>query len=269
MPWAEQLPEGGAMLDLADVKAGYGGARVLNGVTLRVAPGEIVAVLGRNGAGRSTLARAIMGQLPRQGEIRWQGESLVSLAPHEIARLGIGYVPETRDVFGPLTVTQNLLLGQRGTHAPSRWWQRAGRRSEPRQGQGEQGQASRPRALTLAQAFERFEELAPRRDAPSAALSGGEQQLLSLCRALMAGPDLLIVDEPTEGLAPRVVARIGRILTELRASGVAILLIEQKLSLALSCAQRVAVMGRGALVFEGTPGELAGADDIRAEWLEV
>ncbi|MGC7402688.1 ABC transporter ATP-binding protein [Pandoraea pneumonica] len=252
------------MLDLVDVTAGYGGARVLNGVTLRVAPGEIVAVLGRNGAGRSTLARAIMGQLPRQGDIRWQGKSLVSLAPHEIARLGIGYVPETRDVFGPLTVTQNLLLGQRGTRTGRPWWSRAARR-----GEGRPVRASRPRALTLEQAFERFEELAPRRDAPSASLSGGEQQLLSLCRALMAGPDLLIVDEPTEGLAPRVVARIGRILTELRAAGVAILLIEQKLSLALSCAQRVAVMGRGALVFEGTPGELAGADDIRAEWLEV
>lgn len=252
------------MLDLVDVTAGYGGARVLNGVTLRVEPGEIVAVLGRNGAGRTTLARAIMGQLPRQGEIRWLGKSLVSLVPHEIARLGIGYVPETRDVFGPLTVTQNLLLGQRGTQTARPWWSRlAGG------GEGGAAQASRPRALTLAQAFERFEELAPRRDAPSASLSGGEQQLLSLCRALMAGPDLLIVDEPTEGLAPRVVARIGRILTELRAAGVAILLIEQKLSLALSCAQRVAVMGRGALVFEGTPGELAGADDIRAEWLEV
>ncbi|WP_087687869.1 ABC transporter ATP-binding protein [Pandoraea sp. PE-S2R-1] len=252
------------MLEVINLTAGYGGARVLNGVTMHVAPGEILAVLGRNGAGRSTLARAVMGQLPRQGDIRWQGQSLTSLAPHQIARLGIGYVPETRDVFGPLTVAQNLLLGQRGSQAG-----RASVRGNAR----EHGHSPAPmrtnRALTLEEAFERFEELAPRRHAPSASLSGGEQQLLSLCRALMAGPDLLIVDEPTEGLAPRVVARIGRILTELRASGVAILLIEQKLSLALSCAQRVAVMGRGALVFEGTPDELARAHDIRAEWLEV
>lgn len=240
------------MLELIDVKAGYGGSRVLHGVTMRVAPGEIVAVLGRNGAGRSTLARAIMGQLPREGDIRWQGRSLTSLAPHQIARLGVGYVPETRDVFGPLSVTQNLWLGQRAGN---------GRTVRPPSGNH--------RALTLAQAFERFEELAPRRDAPAASLSGGEQQLLSLCRAMMAGPDLLIVDEPTEGLAPRVVARIGRILTDLRATGVAILLIEQKLSLALSCAQRVAVMGRGALVFEGTPDTLAEASAIRREWLEV
>lgn len=236
------------MLELVDVRAGYGGSRVLHGVTMRVAPGEIVAVLGRNGAGRSTLARAIMGQLPREGEIRWHGQSLAALASHQIARLGVGYVPETRDVFGPLTVLQNLQLGQR----PAAY-----------------GSTQRERALTLAQAFEHFEELAPRRDAPAASLSGGEQQLLSLCRAMMAGPDLLIVDEPTEGLAPRVVARIGRILTDLRATGVAILLIEQKLSLALSCAQRVAVMGRGVLVFEGTPEALAAAPEIRREWLEV
>ncbi|MGR9578803.1 ABC transporter ATP-binding protein [Pandoraea sputorum] len=238
------------MLELIDVRAGYGGSRVLHGVTMRVAPGEIVAVLGRNGAGRSTLARAIMGQVAREGEIRWQGQSLSALASHRIARLGIGYVPETRDVFGPLTVLQNLQLGQRVV------------RHQNRAGVSD-------RTMTVAQAFERFEELAPRRDAPAASLSGGEQQLLSLCRAMMAGPDLLIVDEPTEGLAPRVVARIGRILTDLRATGVAILLIEQKLSLALSCAQRVAVMGRGALVFEGTPEALAAAHEIRREWLEV
>ncbi|AKM28972.1 ABC transporter ATP-binding protein [Pandoraea faecigallinarum] len=244
------------MLELIDVKAGYGGGRVLHGVTLHVAPGEIVAVLGRNGAGRSTLARAIMGQLPRDGEIRWHGQSLIPLASHQIARLGVGYVPETRDVFGPLTVLQNLQLGQLGQLG-----QRRGKAAPMSAGGG--------RAMTLAQAFERFEELAPRRDAPAASLSGGEQQLLSLCRAMMAGPDLLIVDEPTEGLAPRVVARIGRILTDLRATGVAILLIEQKLSLALNCAQRVAVMGRGTLVFEGTPDALVGAPEIRREWLEV
>ncbi|AJC22521.1 ABC transporter ATP-binding protein [Pandoraea pulmonicola] len=244
------------MLELIDVRAGYDGSRVLHGVTMHVAPGEIVAVLGRNGAGRSTLARAVMGQLRREGDIRWRGQSLVTMAPHEIARLGVGYVPETRDVFGPLTVTQNLLLGQRGAKVPA-----TSRASAPVPGIGD--------TLTLAQAFDRFEELAPRRDAPAGALSGGEQQLLSLCRAMMAGPGLLIVDEPTEGLAPRVVARIGRILTDLRASGVAILLIEQKLSLALSCAQRVAVMGRGRLVFEGTPQALTAAHDIRREWLEV
>lgn len=231
------------MLELRRVVAGYGGSRALHGVDLHVMPGEIVALLGRNGAGRSTLAKAIMGLVERSGEIRWHGRALTAMAPHEIARCGIGYVPETRDVFGPLTVEQNLQLGLRP-------------------GAG-------PRALTLAEAYREFAELQPRRTTRAEGLSGGEQQLLSLCRALMAGPDLLIVDEPTEGLAPRLVARIGHVLSELRAAGVAILLIEQKLTLALRCAQRVAVMGRGAVVFEGTPAELLADARVRAEWLEV
>lgn len=231
------------MLELRNVVAGYGGSRVLQGVNLRVAPGEIVAVLGRNGAGRSTLARAIMGLVDRDGDMRWQGKPLQRLAPHEVARQGIGYVPETRDVFGPLTVEQNLLLGLR--------------------------RDAGPRALSLDGAWQRFEELVPRRHAKAAGLSGGEQQLLALARALMAGPDLLIVDEPTEGLAPRLVTRIGKLLGELRADGVAVLMIEQKLSLAMQCAQRVAVMGRGAIVFEGTPAALEADARIRAEWLEV
>ncbi|GAB3628735.1 High-affinity branched-chain amino acid transport ATP-binding protein LivF [Pandoraea terrae] len=231
------------MLEIENLHAGYGGSRILSGVSLDVRHGEIVAVLGRNGAGRSTLARAVMGQIARTGCIRWQGQRIDGLAPHEIARRGVGYVPETRDVFGSLTVEQNLLLGLRP-------------------GTG-------PRALTLADAYGRFAELQTRRDTRAAALSGGEQQLLAVCRALMAAPGLLIVDEPTEGLAPRLVARIGHILRELRDDGVAILLIEQKLTLAMQCAQRVAVMGRGAIRFEGTPDDLAKTPEVRKEWLEV
>lgn len=231
-------------LQVRDLHAGYGQSRVLQGVAFDLPPGQILALLGRNGSGRSTLARSLMGLLPARGSACWQGQDLLGLPTHAIARLGVAYVPESRDVFPRLTVAQNLTLGQQ------------------------------PRALRSAlwspeRVFERFPALAARRDVAAGVLSGGEQQMLSLCRALMGAPQLLIVDEPTEGLAPQVVAQVDGLLRELRAQGLAVLLIEQKLDLSLAVADRVAVMGHGRLVFDGTPAGLLAAPAVVREWLEV
>lgn len=229
------------MLTVRDLKAGYGRTPVLHGLSLDLAPGEIVALLGRNGCGRSTLAKALMGQLPATGQVRWQGRELLGLAPHEIARLGLGHVPEGRDVFPTLTVHQNLQLGlKRGA----------------------------PEAL-LDQAYALFPALAQRRHTAGGVLSGGEQQMLSLARALMGQPQLLIVDEPAEGLAPQLVQVLGQALGRLREQGVGILLIEQKLGLVRRVADRVLLMGRGSLVFEGTAAQLEQQARLRQAWLEM
>lgn len=229
------------MLTVRDLKAGYGRTPVLHGLSLDLAPGEIVALLGRNGCGRSTLAKALMGQLPATGQVRWQGRELLGLAPHEIARLGLGHVPEGRDVFPTLTVHQNLQLGlKRGA----------------------------PEAL-LDQAYALFPALAQRRHTAGGVLSGGEQQMLSLARALMGQPQMLIVDEPAEGLAPQLVQVLGQALGRLREQGVGILLIEQKLGLVRRVADRVLLMGRGSLVFEGTAAQLEQQARLRQAWLEM
>ena len=231
-------------LTVSGLHAGYGQSRVLQGVDFELAAGSVLAVLGRNGSGRSTLARALMGLVPARGSARWLGHELLGLAPHAVARFGVAYVPESRDVFPRLTVAQNLTLGL-----------------QPRS----------PRAVrwTPAWVFDNFPALAARRDVAAGVLSGGEQQMLSLCRALMGAPQLLIVDEPTEGLAPQVVAQVDALLRELRTQGLAVLLIEQKLELSLAVADRVAVMGHGQLVFEGTPAQLQASPAVAQEWLEV
>ena len=231
------------MLQIDALHAGYDSSTVLHGVTLAIQAGEIVAVLGRNGSGRSTLARAILGLVPASGSVRWQGEPLLGRPTFEIARLGLGLVPESRDVFPGLSVAQNLWLGQKNAQRPGRW--------------------------SVADMYRMFPALQRRADTPAGVLSGGEQQMLSLCRTLMGDPALLIVDEPTEGLAPQATTRLGQLLVELRSSGIAVLLIEQKLSLALAIADRCAVMGHGRVVFDGTPAQLLQADDVRREWLEV
>lgn len=233
-----------AGLMVRDLHAGYGKSRVLQGVSLALQAGQILAVLGRNGSGRSTLVRALMGLLPARGSACWAGRELLGLPPHAIARLGVGYVPESRDVFPLMTVAQNLVLGQ-----------------QPR--------SARPVLWSIDRVYDAFPVLAARRNVLAGVLSGGEQQMLSLCRALVGAPQLLIVDEPTEGLAPQVVAQVDGLLRELRAQGLAVLLIEQKLDLSLAVADRVAVMGHGRLVFEGTPQELLAAPDVVREWLEV
>jgi len=231
------------MLTVRGLEAGYGARPVLHGVDLDVAPGEIVALLGRNGSGRSTTAKALIGLLPARGSVRWQGAELLGQPAHRIARAGLGYVPESRDVFPTLSVAENLRLGERQRPGTRRW--------------------------TTTELLARFPRLAERAQAPAGVLSGGEQQMLTLARTLVGDPGLLIVDEPTEGLAPRVVAQVAELLAEARRRGVGVLLIEQKLAIALQLADRCLVMGRGRIVFAGTPAALAADADVRREWLEV
>jgi branched-chain amino acid transport system ATP-binding protein len=233
------------MLRVARLHAFYGKSHVLHGVDFEVAPGEIVALLGRNGAGRSTTARALMGLVEATGDVSWRGASLRGLAPHAIARRGLGYVPESRDVFPRLTVHENLSLG-----------------CKP-------GAARGATAAAFERMYALFPRLRERRDTDAGVLSGGEQQMLALARTLMGEPGLLLVDEPTEGLAPQVVAQVAQALEGLRAQGLGILLIEQKLTIALEVAQRCLVMGHGRIVFEGTPAALRADERVRREWLEV
>lgn len=230
------------MLSVQGLQAWYGKSQVLHGVTMQVARGEIVALLGRNGAGRSTTLKAIMGGVTREGQIRFDGREIGRLPPHQVARLGLGYVPEDRSIFPDLTTAQNLLLGEkRGPGGP----------------------------FGLHDAYALFPRLRERADAPAGALSGGEQQMLAMCRTLMGCPALLMVDEPTEGLAPMMVQTVRDLLVAVAARGVTILLVEQKLDIALAISHRLYVMGHGEIVFEGTPASLAGNARVRREWLEV
>ena len=231
------------MLQLAKLHAFYGKSHVLHGVDMQVAPGEIVALLGRNGSGRSTTAKAVMGLVHTQGGLLWKGQSLAGLKPYEIAQRGIGYVPENRDIFPKLTVHQNLMLGQKSGARNPRW--------------------------TFDDMYALFPRLRERQHTPAGVLSGGEQQMLTLCRTLMGDPELVIIDEPTEGLAPRIVEQVAEYLLALKARGLSVLLIEQKLTIALEISQRCVVMGHGRVVFEGTPAALKADAAVRKEWLEV
>ena len=230
------------MLKLDNVHAYYGKSHVLHGVSLAVGPGEIVSLLGRNGVGRSTTAKAIMGLVDRTGRIAFEGVDLVPLQTYEIARRGVGYVPENRDIFATLTVEDNLRLGLKG-RTPGQW--------------------------TFEDMYGLFPRLRERRATLAGVLSGGEQQMLTLARTIMGDPRLVIVDEPTEGLAPQIVQQVAAFLRTLRNRGVAVLLIEQKLTIALDVAERVYVMGHGHMVFDGTPEELRANRMVRREWLEV
>jgi branched-chain amino acid transport system ATP-binding protein len=208
-----------------------------------VAPGEIVALLGRNGSGRSTTAKAIMGLVECQGRIDWKGQAIQGKKAFEIAHQGLGYVPENREIFPKLTVHQNLQLGQKRSGKNGRW--------------------------SFDDMFNMFPRLKEREHTEAGVLSGGEQQMLTLCRTLMGDPDLIIIDEPTEGLAPKIVALVGQFLQSLKTRGVSVLLIEQKLTIAMNISDRALVMGHGSIVFEGTPDELRANSYIRKEWLEV
>jgi branched-chain amino acid transport system ATP-binding protein len=231
------------MLEVDDLHAYYGKSHILQGVSFRVGQGEIVSLLGRNGAGRSTTVKTIMGQVPPVGSIRFNGERIDGLPPHAIARKGLGYVPEDRAIFPTLTVRENLLLGMKSARQDARW--------------------------SIDDMFALFPLLRERADAPGGVLSGGEQQMLTICRSLMGDPALLMVDEPTEGLAPRMVALVRELLEKIAARGIAILIIEQRLTIALAICHRLYVMGHGRIVFEGNPRELRGNEAIRKEWLEV
>jgi branched-chain amino acid transport system ATP-binding protein len=235
------------MLTIRGLSAGYGHGDVLRGVDADVAPGEIVAVLGRNGSGRSTLAKAILGMVAWRGEVQWCQRSLQGLRTFEIARLGLGYVPETRDVFGGLTVAQNLALGEH-----------PGRRDGPA--------GTRWRVDDV---YQLFPALHLRRQVDAANLSGGEQQMLALGRCLMGAPAMVVVDEPTEGLSPPLVQQVADCLDLLRRRGVAVLLMEQKMAIALALADRVLVMGHGRIVFDGVAQQLHDRGDVVGEWLQV
>jgi branched-chain amino acid transport system ATP-binding protein len=236
------------MLQLQDVHAYYGKSHVLHGVNFEVRPGEIVSLLGRNGSGRSTTVKAIMGLVDARGSIRWREQAILGRKPFQIAQLGIGYVPENRDIFPDLTVHQNLMLGQKGSD-------RRRRGSQPR--------------WSFDDMYLLFPRLRERQHTAAGVLSGGEQQMLTLCRTLMGDPDLIMIDEPTEGLAPMIVALVAEYLGELRRRGLSVLLVEQKLTIALQVADRCLVMGHGAIVFEGSPDALRASADVRKEWLEV
>lgn len=231
------------MLQVEQLHAGYGQSQVLHGVSFDVAAGEIVALLGRNGAGRSTLAKALMGLLPSSGCVRWHGQEMGEKKTFERAQLGMGYVPESRDVFPGLTVAQNLQLGQKNTRRSGRW--------------------------TLAEMYQLFPLLQARQHTPAGVLSGGEQQMLALCRCLMGDPALILLDEPTEGLAPQMVERVAQFLQALKQKGVSVLLIEQKLSLAFDVADRCLVMGHGRIVYSGSPAQLRLAPTVQQEWLAL
>ena len=231
------------MLAVTDLHAFYGKSHILHGVTLAVGAGEIVGLLGRNGVGRSTTIKAIMGDVPCRGSVRFRDAELVGLPPYAIARKGLGYVPENRDVFPTLTARQNLLLGMKKPKQTGRW--------------------------SIEDMFNLFPNLRERADVPGGVLSGGEQQMLTICRTLMGDPDLVMIDEPTEGLAPLLVKQVAELLVEIAQRGVSILLVEQKLTIALRISQRVYVMGHGRIVFEGTPEDLQANESTRKEWLEV
>ncbi len=231
------------MLKVHDLHAWYGKSHVLHGVSFEVKPGEIVALLGRNGSGRSTTAKAIMGLVDATGTVEWSGKPLLGRKPFEIAHAGIGHVPENRDIFPRLTVHQNLLLGQKGKGQGARWG--------------------------FDDMYGLFPRLKERQHTEAGVLSGGEQQMLTLCRTLMGDPDLIIIDEPTEGLAPKIVEQVAVYLQALKQRGISVLLIEQKLTIALSISDRTLVMGHGSIVFEGSPSDLKSDPAIRKEWLEV
>jgi len=231
------------MLEVKDLHSYYGKSHILHGVHLNVRQGEIVSLLGRNGVGRSTTIKAIMGQVQSSGSVVFKGQELMGQKAYMIARKGLGIVPENRDIFPSLTVRQNLLLGMKGRKESGRW--------------------------SMEDMYNLFPRLRERAEAPAGVMSGGEQQMLTLCRTLMGDPDLVMIDEPTEGLAPKIVDQVAHLFDEIAKRGISILLVEQKLTIALRISQRVYVMGHGQIVFEGTPDDLRANDGVRKEWLEV
>ena len=231
------------MLNVTNLHAYYGKSHILQGIDFNIQEGEIVSLLGRNGVGRSTAVKTIMGEVEPQGSIEFKGIEIAGKNSFEIANLGLGYVPENRDIFPTLTVRQNLQLGQKSVNESSRW--------------------------SIEEMFKMFPNLGERAEVAGGVLSGGEQQMLCMCRTLMGDPELIMIDEPTEGLAPKIVEQVANLLQEIADRGVAILLVEQKLSIALKISHRLYVMGHGQIVYEGTPESLMQADDVRAEWLEV
>ena len=235
------------MLELNQLHAYYGKSHILHGVDMKIGEGEIVALLGRNGSGRSTTVKTIMGLVHGEGSVTFRDHEILGHHAFDIAHRGIGYVPENRDIFPKLTVEQNLMLGEKGRKRSDK--------SKPRWSFGDM--------------YTMFPRLKERQHTEAGVLSGGEQQMLTLCRTLMGDPDLIMIDEPTEGLAPKIVELVAQYLKTLKDRGVSVLLVEQKLTIALSISERCYVMGHGTIVFEGTPAALRANAEIRKEWLEV
>jgi branched-chain amino acid transport system ATP-binding protein len=231
------------ILEVSNLHAYYGQSHILHGVDLDVGDGEIVSLLGRNGVGRSTACKSIMGLVAAQGIVKFRGKDIAGLRPDQVAHCGIGYVPEDRQVFPTLTVRQNLELGLKRAGKFGRW--------------------------NFEDVFSLFPNLKARQDTSAGVLSGGEQQMLTMCRTLMGDPDLILVDEPTEGLAPKLVEQVGELLAEIARRGVSILLVEQKLAIALKISARIYVMGHGRIVFQGTPDDFGENSAVRKEWLEL
>jgi branched-chain amino acid transport system ATP-binding protein len=231
------------ILEVRDLHAYYGQSHILHGVAMDVNDGEIVSLLGRNGVGRSTACKSIMGLVTAHGTVRFKGRDIAGLRPDQVAHCGVGYVPEDRQIFPTLTVRQNLELGLKRSGQFGRW--------------------------NFDDVFALFPNLKARQDTSAGVLSGGEQQMLTMCRTLMGDPDLMLIDEPTEGLAPKLVEQVGELLAEIARRGVSVLLVEQKLAIALKISSRLYVMGHGRIVFEGTPADLGANSAVRKEWLEV
>lgn len=233
------------LLSVSDVHAHYGKSHILHGVSFDVGAGEVVSLLGRNGSGRSTTMKAIMGLVPpTQGRIRLGGRELAGARPYTICRAGLAYVPEEREVFANLTVDENLRMGEQRAVAGATQW-------------------------SVAQMFDYFPRLKERRNTRAGSLSGGEQQMLTICRSLLGNPLVMLIDEPTEGLAPKIVAAVADCIRDMHRRGVSVILVEQKLAIALKVSTRVCVMGHGQIVFEGTPQQLAADEQLQAEWLAV
>jgi branched-chain amino acid transport system ATP-binding protein len=237
--------DGQPLLRVDGLHAHYGKSHVLRGVSLQVGRGEVVSLLGRNGSGRSTTLKALMGLVPPSaGRIELAGRALAGAPPHAICRAGLAYVPEEREVFANLTVDENLRMGEQPPVAGAVRW-------------------------TMAQMFDWFPRLKERRGTKAGSLSGGEQQMLTMCRSLLGNPLAILIDEPTEGLAPKIVAQVAACIQDMQRQGVSVVLVEQKLAIALKVSSRVCVMGHGHIVFEGSPAQLLADTAMQQQWLAV
>ncbi len=233
------------LLSLQGVHAHYGKSHILHGIDLSIGRGEVVSLLGRNGAGRSTTLKSIMGLVDvTGGRIAIEGRDITNKRPFEIARAGLGFVPEEREVFANLTVDENLRMGEQAKRDDAPHW-------------------------TAAQMFDYFPRLKERSNTRAGNLSGGEQQMLTMCRSLLGNPKVMLIDEPTEGLAPKIVEVIAEVIRDIHKRGVSVVLVEQKLTIALKVSTRVSVMGHGRIVFEGPPAQLHERQDVVQEWLAV
>ena len=237
------MTDGTPLLELRDVESYYGDSHILHGVSLSVQPGQIIALLGRNGVGKTTTIQTILGlPVPRSGEVRFKGELISGLPMYDIVRRGIGWVPQGHRIFPTLSVDENLRLA---------------------------AAKARPGPRSVKDTYDLFPRLRERRNARGDALSGGEQQMLAIARALVQNPDLLLMDEPSEGLSPRLVEEVGEIIVRLHEQGAAILLVEQNLNFALGIAQHLLIMNKGSILFSGKPQEIAGDDRLCRQYLGV